>query len=338
MTRGELIKKLIASQNKPAEFRSIAMQIIEEEEKKKNFLLAKSLRKSLDLSNEKKEPHTSNGGVALSFIPHERDKKAALIEPVTSQRRRSDLILSRENRRLLSGVVEEFRRGDMIRNHGLKVRSKMLFCGPPGCGKTLCAEVFAKEVGLPLFVVRFDVLVSSYLGETAGNLRRIFDFAGERPAVLFFDEFDAVGRSRNDESEHGELKRVVNALLQLIDRYETNGFVIAATNHEGQLDSALWRRFDEVVFFEKPNIEEIRAVLVLKLKNFPADFEPSSKAKRMIGFSHAEIERVCVNAIKKTILKNGGQLSDATFEREIDVEERRRKVIADLSDLNQKRT
>jgi SpoVK/Ycf46/Vps4 family AAA+-type ATPase len=180
-------------------------------------------------------------------------------------------------------------------------------------------------------VTRFDVLVSSYLGETSGNLRKVFDYASERPAVLFFDEFDAVARSRDDESEHGELKRVVNALLQLVDRFDANGFVLAATNYEGRLDPAIWRRFDEVVFFDKPTLPEIRALLTIKLKNFPTEFEPSSKAERLQGFSHAEIERVCLNAVKQAILKKRNRISTATFDRAMAVEEHRRAVVDQLN-------
>lgn len=114
---------------------------------------------------------------------------------------------------MLLDLVKEFRRGDDIRRHGLQVRSKLLFCGPPGCGKTLCAEIFARELGLPLFVVKLDRLLSSYLGETVSDVRKIFDFACKQPCVLFFDEFDALARARDDSGEHNELRRVVNSLL-----------------------------------------------------------------------------------------------------------------------------
>lgn len=337
MARGELLKKLFATYNRSDEFRTVAMQIINEEEKKKNLVLANSLRRTLEAASTRPgtDPRIYNGAgtsnPSLHLLPQERDKRAALLEPIIPTRRRSELVLSRENERLLVGVVEEFRRGEAIRKHGLKVRSKLLFCGPPGCGKTLCAEVFAREVGLPLLVTRFDVLVSSFLGETAGNLRKVFDYAAERPVVLFFDEFDAVARSRDDESEHGELKRVVNALLQLVDRYDANGFVIAATNYEGRLDPAIWRRFDEVVFFDRPTLSEIGALLRIKLKNVAIEFDPASKAERLQGFSHAEIERVCWNAMKQTILNERKAVSTFTFERAVEVEAHRRMVVERLN-------
>lgn len=337
MARGELLKKLFATYNRGDQFRAVAIQIIHEEEKKKNLILANSLRKSLEAASSRSNTEKTGNGAGshsepLRLLPQERDKRAALLLLANPTRRRSELVLSRENERLLAGVVEEFRRADAIRRHGLAVRSKLLFCGPPGCGKSLCAEVFAREVGLPLLIVSFDVLVSSYLGETSGNLRKVFDYAAEQPVVIFFDEFDAIARARDDESEHGELKRVVNALLQLIDRYNGNGFVLAATNYQGRLDAAICRRFDEVVYFDKPTLPEIRTLLSVKLKNFPAEFAPDSKAERLNGFTHAEIERVCLNAVKQTILRDRKRVSNATFDRAIEVEKRRRAVVKELSE------
>ena len=144
--------------------------------------------------------------------------------------------------RVLLGLQGEYRRADEIRRHGLKVRSKLLFCGPPGCGKTLCAEIFAAELGLPLFVAKIDRLISSYLGETAANVRKIFEFI-KQPCVLFFDEFDALARSRGDNGEHNQLRRVVNSLLLFIDHMQPKGFLIAATNLDRSLDLAVWQRF-----------------------------------------------------------------------------------------------
>ncbi|ATQ44857.1 AAA family ATPase [Caulobacter mirabilis] len=227
--------------------------------------------------------------------------------------------------------MNEFRKGDLIRKHGLPVISKILFVGPPGCGKTLAAELLAKQVSLPLVTVRLDTLVSSYLGETSANLRRIFEFADSTPCVLFLDEFDAVARSRSDENEHGELRRVVNSLLQLIDRFGGKGFLVAATNHEDKLDSAVWRRFDEIIFFDKPGDEEISQLLKMKLKNFPTTFAPPSKASQFLGFSHAEIERVCQNAIKATLLEGKRELSEPLLDYAITLEKTRREVVTRVS-------
>ena len=131
-------------------------------------------------------------------------------------------------------------------------------CGPPGCGKTLTAEVIASELGRPVAIVRTDSVVSSFLGETAANLRKVFDFVAKSPMVALFDEFDALGKEREDASEHGELRRVINAVLQMLDAYEGRSLIIAATNHEGMLDTAIWRRFEEVLFLEPPTVAQLR--------------------------------------------------------------------------------
>lgn len=184
---------------------------------------------------------------------------------------------------------------------------------PPGCGKTLCAEIFAGELGLPLYIVKLDRLISSYLGETASNVRKIFDFARKHPCVLFLDEFDALARSRADTSEHNELRRVVNSLLIFIDRIEPKGFLVAATNLGQALDSAIWRRFDEVVWFDRPDARMIRHFLRMKFKNVETTFDPLSFSPKLSGFSYAEIERVCVQSIKASIIDRRKTVSERDF-------------------------
>jgi SpoVK/Ycf46/Vps4 family AAA+-type ATPase len=225
MARGELMKKLLASYGRDDEFRAVAEQIIDEEEKKNNRVLARSLRKTLEGG-----PSRPTGPKALAPLLPFPDAAADFVERVEPRHTRNDIVLGTANVRVLLGLIKEYRRADEIRRHGLKVRSKLLFCGPPGCGKTLCAEIFAGELGLPLFVVKLDRLISSYLGETAGNVRKIFEFARRQPCVLFFDEFDALARSRGDNGEHNELRRVVNSLLLFIDHIQPKAFLIAATN------------------------------------------------------------------------------------------------------------
>src|SRR3954454_8029007 len=273
MARGDLMKKLLASYGIDDELRAIAEQIIDEEEKKNNKVLAKSLRKSLE-ATPGQGAHPKGLAPLLPFPEAARD----FVERVDPQHTKNDIVLSPANVRTLLGLIREFRRGDDIRRIGLPVRSKLLFCGPPGCGKTLCAEVFAAEIGLPLFVVKIDRLISSYLGETATNVRKIFEFARKQPSVLFLDEFDALARSRDDSSEHNELRRVVNSLLLFIDRIKPKGFLIAATNLDQSLDVAIWRRFDEVIWFEKPERPMVDRFLRLKFKNIPTTFDPVTRS------------------------------------------------------------
>ncbi|MDH2356677.1 ATP-binding protein [Bradyrhizobium sp. SSUT112] len=225
-------------------------------------------------------------------------------------------------------MIQEFCRADDIRRSGLPVRSKLLFCGPPGCGKTLCTEIFAGELGLPLFVVKIDRLISSYLGETATNIRKIFEFARKQPCVLFLDEFDALARSRDDTSEHNELRRVVNSLLIFIDRIKLKGFLVAATNLDQSLDAAIWRRFDEVIWFEKSDREMIEQFLALKFKNIRIAFDPVSQAGSLEAYSFAEIERICVQAIKAAVIERRKEARELDFRHAVADEIRRRSGTA----------
>ena len=186
------------------------------------------------------------------------------------------------------------------------------------------AEALANELGVELGVVRLDAVMSSYLGESASNLRRVFDFVEQERIVLLFDEFDSVGKERGDDSDHGELKRVVNAFLQMLDAYRGTSILLAATNHERLLDKALWRRFDEVVCFDKPNLEQVRRLLTIKTRAIRSDLPLSDTqfVNRFTGMSHSDIERVLVRAIKDMILKGREFLSKdlvtRALEREVD--------------------
>ncbi len=258
-----------------------------------------------------------------SFSPNQRliplgiasdNRFSELVELVEPRRQRDELILSSENVEIFSSLVNEFRNADTLRRHALPIRSKLLLCGPPGCGKTMTAEVFANELRLPLLVARLDGIISSFLGETASNLRKTFDAAETQSSVLFLDEFDALARARADTSEHNELRRVVNSLLMMIDRFKGRGFLIAATNLESSLDQAVWRRFDEVVLFDLPRESDIRKMLELKTRNFESSFRVQKKATRLRGLSYADIERVCQNAIKRSILKGSRTILEQEFD------------------------
>jgi SpoVK/Ycf46/Vps4 family AAA+-type ATPase len=326
MARGELMKKLLASYGRDEEFRAVAEQIIDEEEKKNNRVLAKSLRRTLEAGTAR----TSRPKVLAPLLPFP-EAAADLVERVEPTRTKTEIVLSAINARLMLGLAEEFRRADDIRRHGLPVRSKLLFCGPPGCGKTLCAEVFASELGLPLFVVKLDRLISSYLGETATNVRKIFEFARKQPCILFFDEFDALARARDDSGEHNELRRVVNSLLLFIDHIQPRGFLIAATNLDKALDSAVWRRFDEVIWFEKPNRSMVERFLRMKFRNVVTDFDPTRHSAALHGYSYAEIERVCLQAIKSMIIDRRKHVEERDFNRALKDETRRRAANARLN-------
>lgn len=305
MARGELLRKLFASyaRHDDHDFRAVALQVIAEEQQKQNHSLARDLLNTLD------NPISASPMVPLKpsseILPRDKDRELPLVDIRKPARSLSDIILKEKTREQLQRILEEYNKRELLRVHGLKPKTKLLFCGPPGCGKSLCAEIISSEVQAPLLYIRFDAIISSYLGETAANLRRVFDYANTGRWVVVFDEFDAIGKSRTDATEHGELKRVVNSFLQLLDAFEGENIIIAATNHEKLLDKALWRRFDEVLFFSPPTSFEARILLNMKLRNFPQQgLNLSRAAKKLAGFSHADIEWVCLDAVKSAIVQD----------------------------------
>ena len=319
MMRSELMKKLIMSYGQDDRFRIVVEQIIVEEERKGNRVLANSLSKSLDHLGEG-AIQTTPGSNLLPFPDEARD----FIQRVEPQHTQSELHLSHDNTELFADIIREFRQADRLRRHGLEVRSKLLFCGPPGTGKTMCADVFAGGLGLPFFHVRLDSLVSSYLGETATNIRKTFEFARRQPCIIFFDEFDALARSREETTETGELRRVVNSLLMFIEQIKPGGFLIAATNLAGQLDPAIWRRFDEVVWFDLPDSRMIEAYLCQAFGNVAKSIDPTSYVECLSESSYAELARITQQAIKLSILDGNKGVTDGHMRSALRNSERRR--------------
>lgn len=242
-------------------------------------------------------------------LPRDPDRDTALVEVRDAEHQREDIVLGDDLTRKLDRTIAEFRHRDALAKHALVPRSRLLFVGPPGCGKTLAAEVLAAELALPMVYARFDGIVSSFLGETATNLRRVFSYAGKAPSLLFFDEFDTIGKRRDDDQEVGELKRVVGSFLQILDSYPRDQLVVAATNHEGLLDEALWRRFDDVLVFRRPTVKQLGELLTMKLRAVrKPGVDVQGLAAEMAGFTFADAERVCVEAIKAMVLVGAKEL------------------------------
>ena len=307
-TTGELVSKLIQSfmSGDRESFRLAAEKYVAEERRKNHHILAREIEKLL-LNGAATVASTKTFsliGTQVSDLPRDKERGIVLVEVLEPKRTLESLVLSQNIQHTLDTIIQENRKADILRSYGLRPASKILFCGPPGCGKTVAAEAVAQSLYLPLVLVRFDAIVSSYLGETAANLRKVFDFVRTRPMVALFDEFDAIGKSRTAEEEHGELKRVVNSFLQMLDGFRGETLLIAATNHQGMLDSALWRRFDEIVFFDRPNSEAIREVLLRNMKQLGLEqgVDLKSLSLDLSGLSHADIERVAIDAIKTSIL------------------------------------
>ncbi|MBC7792129.1 MAG: AAA family ATPase [Clostridia bacterium] len=326
MAKAEDIKKLIASFGRTQEFRTAALRIIDDAQQQGKRPLAESLRKILDANVRPGYQGPSQSG--LTALSNQIDPATDLVDKLEVARGLSDIVLSPDTRSLIEGLIEEHRRREELRRHRLPVFKRLLFAGPSGCGKTMCAEVVARELSLPLYGARIDVIISSFLGETASNLRRLFEFALRTPCVLFLDEFDALARTRADVAEHNELRRVVNSLLLFIERFQGPGVVIAATNLPQFLDEAMWRRFDDVVPFDVPGEREIAQLLSRQFANFPASFDIMNSNSKLLGMSYADIERVCVDAIKKAVLKKRKSVSETEFATALKQEARRKGLTA----------
>lgn len=298
-------------------FRRAAQTIIEEEESKQHHALARDLKRLLTATGTDGRTHGST--VVLPELPRDPSSDWPLADVRHPSRYLSDLVLHGRTAEHIDQIVTESRQTELLREHGIEQRRRFLFWGPPGCGKTSAAEALAAELGVPLVVVRLESLISSYLGETASNLRKVMDYAGEGPWVLLFDEFDALGRLRDDPTEHGEIKRVVNAFLQMLDQYRGPGILIAATNHEQLLDPALWRRFDDVVEFPPPTVHQIRRLLRLRTasaKRTGVDIDGIASALK--GLPHAAVEHAVVDARRTAILRGSDVLAGFDFDDAVD--------------------
>ncbi len=306
MANGKILRQLIkagASGDSEA-FKRASEAIIQEERQKQHHLLANDLEQILYGEHLKHLKPTRRD--ALLAPPVDKERGLPLLDIRQAQRPLEEMVLPEDGVAAIEELLEEHRRSDVLRSFGMKPSGKVIFHGPPGCGKTLAAEVIAFELDLPLAIVRLDALVSSFLGETAANLRKVFDFIAEHPMVALFDEFDAIGKERSDSAEHGELRRVVNAVLQMMDAYQGKSLILAATNHEQILDSAIWRRFDETINFPLPNAQQIQQILSLKLRGVRRQFELDDKT--VLGLfskrSGADIERIVRRAVKRMILRS----------------------------------
>lgn len=244
--------------------------------------------------------------VMLPLVGDGRD----LVEHVKDLRPLTDLVLPQATRVALDRIMAEHYQRDKLMTHGLRPANRILFCGPPGCGKTAAAGGVALALPMPLALLRLDGIIRSFLGSTAESLRKVFDVAKHQRVVLFLDEIDAIGRARATIKEgDNEMQRVVNSLLIMLEEITGPSLVIAATNHEVSLDPALWRRFDEVVMFPAPS--GIEAAALLKRLVDRHDQRASTQwapptwrawPARLAGMSFADIERLAMVAAKSVVL------------------------------------
>ena len=221
-----------------------------------------------------------------------------------------DLVVSNDLYNRIQRILDEFRNRNRLQKYGLSNRRKILLEGKPGTGKTFTAAVIASELGLPLYTIQMDKLVTKFMGETSAKLRQVFDSIESSMGVYFFDEFDAIGADRSLDNEVGEMRRILNSFLQFIEQESSESIIIAATNNQKLLDQALFRRFDDVLHYSMPSRQEVKKLFEIKLTVYCGEFKASDTLIDMaMVLSHAEIIRVCDDAIKHSIL-NGADITE----------------------------
>ena len=274
-------------------FKTVVLQIAAHEARLGHDNLARELKKQIDRVGSKRtnivQLTSTNPMLSLSMPSHDL----------------SELIVSEDITDKIQRILNEYRNRNKLISYGLTNRRKILIEGNPGTGKTLTASIIASELSLPLYTVQMDKLVTKFMGETSAKLRQVFDSIESNVGVYLFDEFDAIGADRSLDNEVGEMRRILNSFLQFIEQDGSASIIIAATNKQRRLDQALFRRFDDVLHYMLPTHMEIKRLLEYKIKSYDENFTiPKDVIKAADGLSHAEIARVCDDAIKNSILND----------------------------------
>ena len=296
----EQIKSLIHShlQNDSERFLTTALQLAAYEAHRGHTTLAREIRSIIDKKKASR----------LEVVPFKKDL-SDFIQSSKPENRLADIILKPELKDRINKILKEYYQRQKLLKYGLNNRRKILLAGPPGTGKTMTASVIAGELKLPFFTIQMDKIVTKFMGETSAKLRQVFDAIKDSEGVFLFDEFDAIGSERGRTDDVGEMRRVLNSFLQFIENDKSKSIIVSAANNMELLDKALFRRFDDVLYYDLPSDEETAQLI----ENRIADFLGKLKAKEVIKetktLSHAEITQACYDSVKEAILENKKSVS-----------------------------
>lgn len=291
---------------------SVAMQAAAHEARLGHASIALQLRNLIDESKRRSASVQKRPGQLVVLEP--RGELANLLLVQTPTIRLSDMAMPEVLAERLKRVLLEQRQEKKLREHSLSPRRKLLFVGPPGSGKTMTASALAGELHLPLFTIMLEGLITKFMGETAAKLRLVFDAIRQTPGVYLFDEFDALGAHRSQSNDVGEIRRVLNSFLQLLEKDDSQSIVVAATNHPEMLDRALFRRFDDVIEYVLPDTALAEEILRRKLAMFQTmDLDWSQALPQAEGLSHAELARASEEAAKRAVLGGSTRITTETL-------------------------
>ncbi len=297
------------------------MQVAAHEAKVGHGKLAEELRSLVDQAKARRTPVVGK----LVPIGRPRGDLANLLSVSYPKSRLTDMVLSVDLTLQLERIIREQRHAAEILSHGLQPRRKLLLMGPPGTGKTMTASVLAGELGLPLFQVQLDGLITKFMGESAAKLRQIFESTQQARGVYFFDEFDAIGSQRGLANDVGEIRRILNSFLQMIEQDNSHSLIVGATNHPEILDNALFRRFDDLLHYELPDEAHIANMLKARLsRTLTKRVSWKSIATLAIGLSYAEVARATDEVLKSALIDN----KDGITERDVYVAVNERKALS----------
>lgn len=320
MASADQLKALLQSyiDGDDTRFYSVAMQVAAHEAKVGHGKVAEDLRNLVDQAKSRRNASVRG----LTNIAKPRGELANLLSVSYPKSRLSDMTLNAELKAQLDRVIREQRHAAEILSHGLQPRRKLLLVGPPGTGKTMTASVLAGELGLPLFQVRLDGLLTKFMGEAAAKLRQIFDSTQSARGVYFFDEFDAIGSHRGSVNDVGEVRRILNSFLLMIEQDDSHSLIVGATNHPNILDDALYRRFDDLLYYDLPNENDIAEILRVRLSKVASrGISWMRLAKKAQGLSYAEMARAADEVLKTALIAK----TENVVEKDISlaIEERR---------------